>query len=491
MNVAAITLAELRAIDLFDDLDDDELQQWVAVARPRLVEPGEVVAEEGEEPEGVVLLLEGTIQTLLVYADRTEPIGRQRPPTWALAIAVMTGGPLAVRMQAESECRYGLVEAEDFRRLALAHPAVHRRVMQQVAPVMSRVTAVEQNRERLASLGTMAAGLAHELNNPAAAARRAARQLAEAVEVVSSSIGRFVEAGIERAEAEQLVILQREALAAADKRTSLDTLDAADAEDELLPRLQELGVPEAGRVFDPLAAAGLDEAWLQRVATLAGSATDAALAWVAASLTVRDLAAELEHSTERMSDLVGAVKSYAYMDRGGVVELDLHDGLETTLTVLGHKLKHTEIEIVRDYDRDLPRLMLRGSELNQVWTNLLDNAIDAVGERGRITISTRREGDFAAVDVADDGHGIPPEVRERVFDSFFTTKPVGEGTGLGLATARQIVVDRDNGSLTVESEPGRTVFHVRLPIGRPSQAEAPPSGSGTSARQGSQAAGCE
>ena len=165
-----------------------------------------------------------------------------------------------------------------------------------------------------------------------------------------------------------------------------------------------------------------------------------------------------------MSDLVGAVKSYAYMDRGGLVEVDLHEGLETTLKVLGHKLKHTSIEVVRDYDRSLPKLNVRGSELNQVWTNLLDNAIDALGENGTITISTHRDNSCAIVDVTDDGPGIPPENRDRVFDSFFTTKDVGAGTGLGLATARRIVVDRHDGSLTFDSEPGHTTFHVSLPI---------------------------
>jgi signal transduction histidine kinase len=152
------------------------------------------------------------------------------------------------------------------------------------------------------------------------------------------------------------------------------------------------------------------------------------------------------------------------MDRGELVEVDLHEGLETTLTVLGHKLKHTSIRIVRDYDRSLPKLTVRGSELNQVWTNLLDNAIDAVGETGTITITTQHDGSCARVDVTDDGPGIPDDIRERVFDSFFTTKDIGSGTGLGLATTRRIVVDRHNGSLTVDSEPGRTTFHVSLPL---------------------------
>jgi signal transduction histidine kinase len=181
-------------------------------------------------------------------------------------------------------------------------------------------------------------------------------------------------------------------------------------------------------------------------------------------LTAGRLAAEIQDSTARMTALVGAVKSYAYMDRGDVVEVDLHEGLETTLTVLGHKLKHTQIKVIRDYDRQLPKLTVRGSELNQVWTNLLDNAIDALGEAGTISITTHADGSCAVVEIADDGSGIPDELAARIFDPFFTTKDVGQGTGLGLATARRIVVDRHDGSLTLDSRPGRTAFRVRIPF---------------------------
>jgi signal transduction histidine kinase len=203
---------------------------------------------------------------------------------------------------------------------------------------------------------------------------------------------------------------------------------------------------------------------LREVAALAGTATPGALRWVAATLSAEGLVTDLQESTLRMSRLVGAVKSYAYMDRGGLVEVDLHEGLESTLVILNHKLKHTTIRIERDYDRTLPKLTIRGSELNQVWTNLLDNAIDALGESGTIAIATRRDSGCALVEISDDGPGIPPELQERVFDSFFTTKAVGRGTGLGLETARRIVVDRHEGSLTLDSEPGRTTLSVRLPF---------------------------
>ena len=461
------TPADLRAIDLFEDLDDDALAEWAAVAEPFSVAVGEIIAEQGVTPKGVLLLFSGLAQALIVEEGRLEPAGLHHPPTWMGAIGVLTGGGLGVRMRAEEDCELARIEPEDFRRLAFAHPSVHDRVMRQIAPVMSRITAIEQNRERLAALGQLSAGLAHELNNPAAAAQRAAAQMVEALEVVSGTIARFVESGVERSQAAELVALHEQAVAQAAAREAVSALDAADAEDEITDRLEDLGVAEPWRLAEPLAAAGVDQQWLDRVHALAGPATDAALAWVASTLTARGLATELQESTAQMSDLVKAVKTYAYMDRGELVEVDLHEGIDTTLRILKHKIKNTSIEVVRDYDRSLPKLTVRGSELNQVWTNLVHNAIQALGERGTITITTRRKGDCAIVDISDDGPGIPDADQKHIFEQFFTTKEAGHGTGLGLATARRIVVDRHAGSLTFDSVPGRTTFHVSLPFTQP------------------------
>jgi signal transduction histidine kinase len=232
-------------------------------------------------------------------------------------------------------------------------------------------------------------------------------------------------------------------------------------------RLEALGINDAWRLAEPLAIAGVDDDWLAQMQAAAGPATPAALGSLAAAITAHSLVSELRESTDRMSSLVGAVKSYAYMDRGGVVQADIHEGLETTLTVLAHKLKNTQIEIKRDYDRALPPVTIYGSELNQVWTNLLDNAIDAVGQNGTITVSTKRDGDCILVEIADTGPGIPPEARAHVFDPFFTTKDVGRGTGLGLDTARRIVEDRHGGSLTFDSGERGTTFHVWIPLAQP------------------------
>jgi signal transduction histidine kinase len=461
---AGISVADLRPVDLFDDIDDEQLAEWAAVAQRRHFEPGDLLAEQGVPVEGLSCLLEGEAQTVIVREGRTEPVGRQFAPTWIGAISVLTRGPLAVRMSASVPCEVALVPADDFRRLTLAHPAVHERVMKQMQPVLSRLAGAEQSRERLESLGTMAAGLAHELNNPAAAVKRAASDLVDALEVIGATIGEFVEAGVERADAERLVGLQREALMRAKEHETLDGLEAADAEDAMLERLEECGVAEPWRLAEPFAAAGIDDGWLTEVNELAGPATGAALRWVAASLTARGLAVDLLDSASRMGDLVKAIKAYAYMDRGELVQVDVHEGLKTTLVVLGYKLKHTSIQVVKQFDKSLPQLTVRGSELNQVWTNLIDNAIDALGENGTITISTALDGPCVRVDVADDGPGIPPEAQRHVLDPFFTTKPVGQGTGLGLDTARQIVEEHHAGTLGFDTGPGGTTFHVWLPI---------------------------
>jgi signal transduction histidine kinase len=464
MSTTAVTAADLRPVDLFDDLDDSELEEFAEAAEWRTADAGDMVLEAGAMTEGVLCLTEGRLQVFSPDGDRLEPVGHQTAPTWIAAISTLSETPIGVRMVAVTEARWALIPGPEFRRLALSHPPVHQRVMRQMGPIMSRITAVQSNRERLAALGTMAAGLAHELNNPAAAAQRSASDLAEALDVIGATLRELTEAGIEREEAARIADLREQALHRCRQGGPLSALDAADAEDEMRDRLEALGVPDAFKVAEPLAAAGVDQDWLDQVHEVAGPGTVAAVRSIAASLSAQRLVSDLRESTERMSSLIAAVKAYAYMDRGGVVQADVHEGLETTLKVLHYKLKHTQIEIKREYDRELPKVTIYGSELNQVWTNLIDNAIDAVGKEGTITLRTQRDADCILVDVADTGPGIPEDVRPHVYEPFFTTKDVGKGTGLGLDTARRIVEERHNGSLTFDTGEQGTAFHVWLPL---------------------------
>ncbi len=459
-----VTGEDLRPVDLFDELDDAELAEWAGAARWQRLEPGEVLIEYGQEFPGLLCLLEGSLQTFQRDGERLVPVGHQTAPTWIGAVPTLTESPVMARMVAIDGARLAEIPAEEFRRLALAYPTVLRRVLRQVGPLMTRITSLEQDRERLAALGTMAAGLAHELNNPASAARRSAEQLGEALDVMDSTLRAFVDARLEREGAARIADLREQALRRASERSALSALDAADAEDEVRERLETLGIPDAWRLAEPLAIAGVDDDWLAQMQAAAGPATPAALRSLAAAIAAHGLVSELRESTDRMSSLVGAVKSYAYMDRGGVVEADIHEGLETTVAVLGHKLKRTQIEIERDYDRTLPQLTIAGSALNQVWTNLIDNAIDALGDAGTITLRTRRDGDCVLVEVADTGPGIPAGARSHVFEPFFTTKDVGHGTGLGLDTAKRIVEQQHAGTLSFDTGDEGTTFRVWLPL---------------------------
>jgi signal transduction histidine kinase len=458
------TIEELRTIDLFDELDDEAMADWAAHARIVEVAAGETVSTEGSPSQGVVMLLEGTLRGTIHAGAIEEPMSDQVAPTWIGAVPTLTQGLNILTLRSLTAARYALISPEDFIDLTTRHRSVFLRVMAQMRPVIGRFTAREQNRDRLEALGTMAAGLAHELNNPAAAARRTASELADALEVLSDVFGMFIKSGLDLDHKTRLLELQVRAIKACALQTSLSALDAADAEDELTDALTDAGVEQPWRLAETFASAGLGVSYVAEVVDAAGGVAPMALRWIWASLSARQLAAELAESTDQMGHLVKAIKSYAYMDRGEVVEIDLHEGLETTLTIMQHKLKHTEIVVERDYDRTLPKVTVHGAELNQVWTNLLANAIDALGNTGTITITTRPDGDCVEVDIADDGPGIPEAIRGRVFDPFFTTKDVGQGTGLGLDTARRIIVDRHHGSMSLESEPGHTVFRVRMPI---------------------------
>lgn len=458
------TAESLKTMDLFEDLDDAAIAEWAAVTEIRDAEDDELLLAQAVLSPGPLLLFEGKTKATQTVDGRAEPVSPNYAPTWIGAIAAITESPLPLNVYADGPCRVAIIPREAFIDLALRHRSVHQKVMHVIGPVMRGVNARESNRERLTSLGTMAAGLAHELNNPAAAARRAASDLVDAVDIMNHVLKAFVESGVEREDAAKLLELHAEALERAAARGPLDALDASDAEDEMLDILEERNIPDAWRWAEPLGAAGLDADWVDRVQAIAGPATKKAIAWVTATLSARDLATELVESTERMSKLVKAIKTYAYMDRGGVVQADVHEGLESTLIMLGHKLKHTHIKVKRDYDKSLPQMTMHGSELNQVWTNLLDNAIDALGENGVITVKTSADNGCIKVDIADDGPGIPVDVGKRIFDPFFTTKPPGSGTGMGLDTARRIVEQRHSGTLTFDTGEGGTTFHVWLPL---------------------------
>lgn len=316
--------------------------------------------------------------------------------------------------------------------------------------------------EKMAALGKLSAGLAHELNNPAAAAQRASSRLPQSIAKRDEATRELIASGL-AAEHWQALEEMVNANRANGHRPELSPMQISEMEEALEQWLDDHDVSEAWNLASALVHAGITERDLEKVAAfLPAPALDPALCWISESLEVQESAQIIARSSHRMSELVSSVKAYTYMDRAAEQIVDIHDGLESTLIILAHQLKNITVE--RQYDRSLPPVRALGSGLNQVWTNILDNAADATLGRGKVMIRTRRDDDHAVVEIEDDGCGIPEENLSRIFEPFFTTKEQGQGTGLGLDMAWRIVTDEHNGSIDVESQPGSTIFRVRLPL---------------------------
>jgi signal transduction histidine kinase len=310
----------------------------------------------------------------------------------------------------------------------------------------------------------LSAGLTHELNNPAAAAVRATATLRDRVAGMRHKLAKIAGGTWDRAMLATLIELQERAVEQLAKAPDLTPLEAADREDELTDWLDDHGVPAGYEIAPTFAQAGIDEAWLDHVLEVATpEMLDGAVRWLYYTLETETLMSEIEDSTNRISTLVGAAKQYSQMDRAPHQVLDIHELLDSTLVMLGAKIGDG-IHVVKDYDRTLPDVPVYGAELNQVWTNLIDNALQAMAGNGTLTIRTRRLEDDAVVEIGDTGPGIPSGNLHRIFEPFFTTKPVGTGTGLGLDISWRIVVNKHHGDLSVQSAPGDTVFRVRLPL---------------------------
>jgi signal transduction histidine kinase len=453
---------ELRPLPIFAGLADDQLAELVAGGAEVRIEPGVELFREGEHADFWWLLVDGAIDLVRRVGREDTVVARMDVPgRWAGGFRAWDEhGVYLATGRGAAAGRVLRVPAEVLRERSDAWFPFGGHLIQGLYHTARSIESTARQRESLVTLGTLAAGLAHELNNPASAATRAVDALQTAADGLVAATGRL--AG-EELPAERLAALDALRLELAPRPPDPDPLARADREQALAAWLTRHGVERAWTVAPPLAAAGADPAWCARAAAvLEGPALQPGLEWVASTFSVATLLEEVRESTRRISELVAAVRSYSQLDRASLQRVEVTEGLDSTLVMLGHKLRDG-VTVVRDYGADAPRIEAYAGELNRVWTNLIDNAVDAMEGTGTLRVATRADGDGLVVEIADTGPGMPPEVAARAFEAFYTTKDVGKGTGLGLDIARRIVEDRHGGTITIDSRPGETVLRVRLP----------------------------
>jgi signal transduction histidine kinase len=463
-----IDVDELRTLFLFEGLSDTQLEWLADRVEVRTFDAGAIVCREGEPAEAMFILLDGTVRLSRMMSGEDTVINEtSHRGAYAGAVRAYSETASETYLSSVSVTRASRllrISAADFGAFVRAELPMAVHLLDGLYLGIRATEATVRQREHLAQLGTLSANLAHELNNPAAAAVRATGQLRTRVAGMRHKLGAIAESGLDGELISRLITHQEAAVEnAAKRRDPLTALQEADLEDELADLMSELGVEGAYELAPPFAAAGVDRAWLSELADDIGpAALGGALRWLAYTLETEALMDEIEDATSRISTLVAAVKQYSHMDQASHQDVDIHPGLDSTVVMLGHKLG--EIEVRRDYDLSLPAVPAYAAELNQVWTNLIDNAADAMSRRGTLVLRTARDGDHAVVEVVDHGPGIPDEIRDHVFEPFVTTKRAGEGSGLGLENVRRIVERRHDGELSFTTGPTGTTFTVRLPL---------------------------
>ncbi|HEV8487108.1 MAG TPA: ATP-binding protein [Blastocatellia bacterium] len=467
-NSAEDKVEALRHIRAFADLPEDQLKWFTDNVEDRRFAPGDVLFRKGDPPDWMVILLEGEVNAYWDDNDVHEGVYVARAGDPASEVTGMLPFSRMTEMggtgRAVTVVRVLEFPVRLFPEMMQRMPVLVQRLVGIMSDRVRETTTADQQQDKLMALGKLSAGLAHELNNPAAAATRAANDLIATLAELRAADLRLCRHDLTTEQEDAIGAFENAALEHTATTAHLNSLEQSDREDLVATWLEDHGIGDSWKLSGNLVEAGIDAPGLQRISdVLEKAAFDDVLARVNAQLAAAKLASEIKTATTRISELVGAIKEYSYMDQASVQEVDVHKALESTLLILKYKLKKKSIVLTREYAEALPHIKAYGSELNQVWTNLIVNAVDAMPEGGTLQVRTKREPTDVLVEIRDNGSGIPADLKSRIFEPFFTTKPVGEGTGLGLDTVARIV-RKHRGNLRFESKPGDTSFQVRLPL---------------------------
>ena len=455
-------LQENNLIDLFPKLPDEALQRLRKYGTEIILNMGELLFKEGDRSYDFYVVLEGEIKVTKQLGGKERLIAIHHRGEFIGELSILMESDSIASGYAISPSRILKIEVKAFKKVLATFPPLADLLLSTLAARTQSVERQLQEQDKLASLGKLSAGIVHELKNPAAAGQRVAEELRDRFASLQTLALQLNQYSFTKAQLKFLADFQRQILQQDTIASKFDLLTQSDREDKITDWLEENYIERGWEMTSTFFDTGIDTQELDEIADkIPADALSNVLHWLEANLATAGLIQEIEHSTVRISELVKSVKAYAHTNQSQLHQVDVHEGIENTLTMLNHKLKGG-IVVTREYTKDLPPINTYGSELNQVWTNLIDNAIDALDGKGTIWIRTSQRDNHVIVEIADNGPGIPSEIQSRIFEPFFTTKGVGKGSGLGLDIVHNIVVKKHHGQLHLHSQPGDTSFQIFL-----------------------------
>jgi signal transduction histidine kinase len=456
-----MNIQDLRKSPLFQGLSDDELQQLMDNAKPVALRAGEVLMKQGEPGDSAFVVMQGEFAITKQSGQSVIKIDVRNQGDVLGEMALLSQAPRSATVTAVTDCETLCISQKAFENLLSSSSTAALAVLHWVMNRLSQNDALLHQQERMAALGTLSAGLAHELNNPAAAAQRSASELNKTLLKWQSLTHQMEAMALSENQTDWLDDFMKETSRRFESPLKLEALEKIDLVDQLQAWLEANGIESAWELAPAMVNFGWDGEALEKLKSI--TFFSLSVQWLSTGCLAMGLLSEVQQTTERISQIVRAMKSYTYLDQAPILEVDIHEGLENTLVIMQHKLKQG-VTVKREYSANLPRIEAYASELNQVWTNIIDNAVDAMNGKGEIVLRTYAEDNRVVVEIVDNGPGMPENIRSRIFEPFFTTKPPGKGTGLGLHISHDIVANRHHGQLLVESKPGETKFKAVLPV---------------------------